>query len=184
MANFGNCINWVLRLEDRRLEGKSINLGDGAGFTRFGVTSKNNTDIDMSFWVNTTAGPLMDAPKALEVAKNCYWEKYWQPIRGAELPTDELAATVLSFNVNDMHFANGSLEAIKLLQEVLGLNQDGFFGPVTMAAVKAKDPSELAQKLREAQERYYLRVLAAKPNDERFRNGWIARARAVYPDLP
>lgn len=184
MANFGNCINWVLRLEDRRLEGKSINLGDGAGWTRFGVTSKNNPDIAPNFWVNTPQAPLMDTPTAIEVAKDCYWRKYWQPIRGTELPTDELAATVLSFNVNDMRFANGALEAIKLLQEALGLDQDGFFGPVTMAAVQSNDPSNVAQKLREAQERYYLRILAAKPDDERFRNGWLARARVVYPDLP
>jgi lysozyme family protein len=184
MANFGNCIEWVLRLEDRRLEGKSLNLGDGAGWTRFGITSKNNPQLPETFFSDSSTSARMKNDEALEVAKDCYWRGYWQPIRGSELPTDELAATMLSFNVNDMHFANGALEAVKLLQEALGLNQDGFLGPITMAAVQSSDPSNVSQKLREAQERYYLRVLAAKPNDERFRKGWIARARVIYPDLP
>ncbi len=101
MANFGNCVNWVLRLEDRTLAGRSINLGDGAGWTRFGVTSKNNPSVPPNFWFDTPQAKMMDTATALEVAKDVYWRKYWIPIQGSAFPTDELAATLLSFDVND-----------------------------------------------------------------------------------
>lgn len=178
MAEFGNCINWVLRLEDRTLQGVSKNLGDGAGWTRFGITSRNNPQIDPWFWRDVPPQYMMSNAAALEVAKNVYWQKYWIPIQGQLLPTDELAATLLSFDVND------GAEAVKLLQGCLGLGRDGSFGPVTLRAVMAANPDDLAQELREAQEEWYLDILARKPQDEKFRNGWMKRARVVYPELP
>lgn len=172
MADFGNCINWVLRLEDRTLRGVSKNLGDGAGFTRFGITSKNNPEVPIEFFTT------MPVDQAIEVAKNIYWKKYWVPIQGTLLPTDELAATLLSFDVND-----GS-KAVKLLQGCLGLGQDGGFGPVTLRAVLAANPTDLAQDLREAQERFYRALVVQIPGDLQFLDGWIKRARVVYPNLP
>lgn len=50
MASFGSIIEWVLRLEDRTLAGKTMNLGDGAGLTRFGVTTKNCPTMSSEFW--------------------------------------------------------------------------------------------------------------------------------------
>lgn len=179
MANFGNCINWVLRLEDRSLRGVSKNLGDGAGWTRLGITSKNNPSVPGRFFYSVLGQfSIMGIQEALEVAKNVYWQKYWIPIQGNSLPTDELAATLLSFDVND------GAEAVKLLQSVLGLGQDGSFGPVTLRAVQAANPADLAQDLREAQERFYLGILARHPEKEQFRDGWLKRARVVYPELP
>lgn len=172
MADFGLCINWVLRLEDRTLRGISKNLGDGAGWTRLGITSKNNPQVPVEFFTT------MPIDQALETARNVYWQKYWLPIRGNLLPTDELAATLMSFDVND------GPEAVKLLQGCLGLGQDGSFGPVTMRAVQAANPADLAQDLREAQERFYRGLAARNPNDVQFLNGWVKRARVVYPELP
>lgn len=174
MANFGNCINWVLRLEDRTLSGVVKDLGDGAGRTRFGVTEKN-----MPAWMSKTffTDPV---DQAIEEAKSYYQIRYWNPIRGLMYRTDEFAATLLAFAVND-----GAGEAVKLLQGVLGLTQDGDFGPLTAAAVQAMpDEAIAAQRLREAGEAYYRAAVSAKPQDGRFLSGWVARARAVYPDLP
>jgi lysozyme family protein len=172
MADFGNCINWVLRLEDRTLRGISKNLGDGAGWTRLGITSKNNPQVPAEFFTT------MPIDQALETAKNVYWQKYWLPIQGSLLPTDELAATLLSFDVND-----GS-EAVKLLQGCLGLTSDGSFGPVTLQAVLRANPADLVQELREAQERFYRGLAARNSNDARFLDGWVKRARVIYPALP
>lgn len=178
MASFGNCVGWVLRLEDRRLSGVSKNLGDGAGFTRFGITSKNNPQVPINFFTATDDAPLMPNDEALEMAKHVYWDKYWVPICGSVLPTDELAATLLSFDVND------GREAVKLLQGCLGLTQDGSFGAATEAAVDAANPADLTEQLREAQEQFYRNVAARKPQDAKFLNGWITRARLIYPNLP
>lgn len=172
MADFGNCINWVLRIEDRSLRGVIKDLGDGAGFTRLGITSKNNPQVPSEFFTT------MSIDDALEVAKNVYWEKYWIPVQGKLLPTDELAATLLSFDVDD------GAEAVMLLQRCLGVGQDGGFGPVTLRAVMAANPADLAQDLREAQESFYRALVVRNPAKAQFLNGWVARARVVYPNLP
>lgn len=172
MADFSSCVMWVLRIEDRTLSGKVKSLGDGAGLTRYGITSKNNPQVPAEFF------STMPNDQAIEVAKNVYWQKYWVPIQGNLLPTDELAATLLSFDVND------GAEAVKLIQGCLGVTQDGSFGPGTLKAIQSTNPATLAQCLREAQEAFYENVVIRHPEDERFLAGWKIRARLVYPQLP
>lgn len=180
MASFGDCINWVLRLEDRTLAGKTVNLGDGAGYTRFGVTSVNCTQVPENFWIDTVSGPRMTNEEALEVAKQVYHDRYWQPLQGSQMTNDEVAATLLSIAVNC-----GVVAAVRLLQGVLSAPADGVLGPITLARVTAYSSQEtLAEDLRETQEAYYQAIVARKPENARFLNGWLNRARARYPDLP
>lgn len=173
-ANFGNCVDWVLRLEDRALKGIVKDLGDGQGFTRFGVGQKSHPDLSPVFY----AAP---ASVVLEEAKQVYWEEYWKPIQGTFLPTDELAATLLSFAVND-----GVERAVKELQESLegDLVVDGGMGPKTLEAVLAQPASIVATNLRIHQESFYRDIVQRNPADAKFLPGWVARARIVYPDLP
>jgi lysozyme family protein len=173
-ANFGSCINWVLRLEDRTLAGKVVDLGDGAGRTRFGISENNNPGLSPFFYTAPSAA-------VLEEAKQVYWVKYWNPICGVQMSTDEVAATLLSFAAND-----GVHEAVKLLQTVLGegLTPDGGMGPKTLEVVLRGDPATIAANLRDAQEQFYRDLVTVKPEKERFLNGWLRRAGAVYPDLP
>lgn len=167
MANFGNCINWVLQLEDRGLRGVTKNLGDGAGLTRFGVTSKNHPEVPIGFFSEPAA-------EALETAKNVYHASYWLQIHGDAFHADELAATLLSFAVNE-----GTHRAVEIFQGVLGLPQDGVFGSGTlMAVLTISDESGVAERLREANEAFYRRL--GSP----YLDGLINRARARYPDLP
>lgn len=173
MANFGSIVEWVLRLEDRTLAGKTVNLGDGAGLTRFGVTSKNCPSMPPEFWGD------MPREQALELAKQYYYENEWREIRGTSILSDEVAATLLSFAVND-----GVHSAVELIQDVLHLDDDGIFGPNTLAAVNLTDPEPLAASLRDAQESRYLAIEARKPEDRKFDGGWRKRAYVHYPDLP
>lgn len=174
MANFGNCIDWVLEFEDRGLRGVVVDLGDGGGRTRFGIAEKFNPEATDFFY---KANPAV----ALEIAKNIYWRNYWLPICGASLTSDELAATLLSFAVND-----GIAQAVKELQAAFGaaLVCDGHLGSKTLAAIARGNSSDIACKLREAQEEFYRRLAVLTPGDARFLDDWVTRARAVYPDLP
>ena len=182
MANFGNIIEWVLRLEDRTLAGKIEDLGDGAGYTRFGLTTKDDGYVtDPTFW--TTMG--RDA--AIEEAKEVYYVKYWVPINGNAIPDDEVAAEIMSPAVN-----LGVPPAVKMLQCALRLDEavvDGVLGPGTLQAIKDAGVTQgypnLAEALREAQEAHYEALYQANPaRDAKFIKGWENRARAHYPDLP
>ena len=173
-TNFGNAIDWVLRLEDRALKGIVKDLGDGQGRTRFGIAEKSHPTLSPTFYT-------APASVVLEEAKQIYWEEYWQPIKGAFLPTDELAATLLSFAVND-----GVHMAVTLLQRSLegDLVVDGSMGPKTLEAILAAPAAITAANLRTHQEAFYRDLVQMDSTKVKFLNGWVARARAVYPDLP
>jgi lysozyme family protein len=173
MANFGSIVEWVLRLEDRTLAGKTVNLGDGAGLTRFGITTKNCPGMPREFWES------MPTEQAIELAKQFYYSKYWQPIRGTSILSDEVAATLMSFAVND-----GVYSAVKLIEDVIHQDRDGVFGPNDLAAVNQAEPEQLAAALRDEQEARYQAIEARIPSDQKFDRGWRKRAYVHYPDLP
>lgn len=173
-TNFGLCIDWVLRLEDRALKGIVKDLGDGQGRTRFGIGEKSHPNLSSTFYTAPAAA-------VLEEAKQVYWEEYWQPIKGVFLPTDELAATLLSFAVND-----GVHQAVSILQRSLegDLAIDGGMGPKTLEAVLAAPAAITAANLRIHQESFYRDLVAKHPEKAQFLDGWVTRARVVFPDLP
>jgi len=180
MANFGSIIEWVLRLEDRTLAGKTEDLGDGAGLTRFGLTTRDEGSVlPKCYWVDDPPTVRASNEVALEMAKQVYYDRYWTPIHGTQIASDELAATLMSFAVND-----GVETAVKLLQGVLHILADGLVGPATLTAVSEQDAEGLAERLRDAQEARYLAIEARKPQDVKFHDGWRKRAYARYPDLP
>ena len=178
MANYGSIIEWVLRLEDRTLAGKTKNLGDGAGLTRFGLTTRDEGSVvPPEYFTN------MLKDDALEIAKQVYHDRYWIPLRGSQINNDEVAATLMSFAVND-----GVGAAVKLIQRVLGVTVDGALGPNTLAEINHRDSlgvsETLAEALRDAQESRYLAIEAQHPEDVKFDAGWRKRAYVRYPDLP
>lgn len=84
---------WLLRLEDRTLQGKVVNLGDGAGDTRFGITTRYAAHlVPGEFFTCPT-------PQAIPMAKDFYKRLYWDKLGLAEVPMP-LAASVLSCAVN------------------------------------------------------------------------------------
>ncbi len=185
MANFGNVIEWVLRLEDRTLAGKTESLGDGAGWTRFGLTSRDEGDVlPVSYFVDGVTAKRMSNDQALEAAKQVYYDKYWTPIQGTTIADDEVAAEIMSSAVN-----MGVKPAIKLLQHILAVEDDGTLGQETLRALagdaKVVGYASIAESLREAQEARYEAMYEANPTrDAKFIKGWENRARAHYPDLP
>ena len=181
MANFGSIVEWVLRLEDRTLAGETRDLGDGAGLTRFGLTTWDEGSVlPRCYWVDDPPTVRACNEVALEMAKQVYYDRYWTSIHGTQIASDELAATLMSFAVND-----GVGTAVKLLQVILGMQSvDGKMGPWTLAAISDHDAAVLAEQLRDAQEARYLRIEAVKPADVKFDAGWRKRAYVRYPDLP
>jgi len=170
MSDFDNCLNWVLQFEDRGLTGKVVTLKDGAGLTRFGIAQNKHSNVPAEFYT-------WPASQALAFARGFYYSEYWMHLHASVFETDELAATLLSFAVND-----GVHKAVKLLQGVLGFAGaavDGAVGPKTLAAMESiSDEGAAAAGLRSAQEAFY-RSLGGQ-----YLSGWLKRAETIYPALP
>jgi lysozyme family protein len=98
-----------------------------------------------------------------------YKKKYWDVVRADELPSG------IDYLVFDMGVNAGPGRSIKLLQTAVGVPADGGFGPMTMAAVQAADPTKLIQDFSDAKEAFY-RSLDDFPV---YGTGWLNRVVAV-----
>lgn len=134
--------------------GYSFHPADPGGETMWGVTAR----VARNFGY---AGAMKDLP--LETAMKIAKEKYWDPLH-----LDELDPRV-AFQIFDANY-NGGL-VVLWMQKASGAEEDGKFGPATMAAVKSADPMKfilrfVAYRLR------YLRNLHTWPT---FSRGWTER---------
>ena len=93
---------------------------------------------------------------------------YWQP---SKAPAFAPGVDLMMF---DMAVNAGPVRAAKLLQQCLGVAQDGDIGPITLAAAQAKDPMGLIKSLGSAQYWFY-HGLSDWPN---FGRGWTKRVKA------
>ena len=85
---------------------KLVNLNDGAGLTKYGITHKSYPNINISSLTKRQAGML-------------YHLDYWVPIRADEMYCI-MALTLFDSSVN-----NGKFKAITNLQHILGIPESG-----------------------------------------------------------
>ena len=137
---------------------------DPGGRTNLGVTQTT-----WESWVGREVDEAEMRGLTPEKVEPLYKEKYWDAVRGDELPMG-LDYLMFDFAVNA-----GAGRAIKILQTAVGVTPDGGFGPMTEKAVQAVDPVELIERFSQAKEDFY-RSLAQFPT---FGKGWLNRVADV-----
>ena len=135
--------------------GYSYSPSDPGGETMYGVTARVAA-------ANGYTGSMRALP--LETAKAIYRKSYWAPIRADELPD------ALRFHVFDAAVNSGVSQAVKWLQSVAGVGEDGVIGPLTMAAVAKLDGSAAA-----AYSGIRLDFMTNLPTWGAFGRGWARR---------
>jgi lysozyme family protein len=129
---------------------------DRGGETKFGVAKNANPDLDITSltWAQ---------------AKAVYYDRYW--VAGA--------CEGMPGRVGVLHFDgcvnHGVGRAKRFLQTSVGATADGIVGAKTMAAVSAADPIELCNKICDLRDKFYRDIVANKPSQSRFLNGWLRR---------
>lgn len=98
-----------------------------------------------------------------------YKRKYWDKVKADSLPEG------IDYCVFDTAINSGPGRAIKLLQGVVGVDQDGDIGPKTLGAVKAFDPKELIQDYSKRR----LSFMMDLPAWQHFGKGWTNRVNDV-----
>jgi lysozyme family protein len=104
-----------------------------------------------------------------EQAKAIYKARYWDAIRGDELPSG-VDYAVFDFGVN-----SGVSRAVKYLQRIVGVYVDGVIGNATISAVAKADASAVAATLCDQR----LAFLKSLPTWAAFGNGWGRRVASV-----
>lgn len=114
---FRFAIAFTLRQEDARDDAQAVDLGDGAGLTKWGITEKHHPGVNVA--ALTLAG-------AIEI----YELEYWRATRADTL---SIPLGVFLFDAAVNH---GQDTAVKLLQRAVGVPEDAVIGPVTLAAAQ------------------------------------------------
>jgi lysozyme family protein len=98
-----------------------------------------------------------------------YKAKYWDKVRGDELPAG------VDYAVFDAAINSGPGRAAKWLQEIVGAVPDGAIGPGTLGKVAEADPAELLSKYQARR----LAFMQSLPTWDTFGKGWGRRVTEV-----
>ena len=159
-SNWDNAFNLMLKSEGGFVNHPS----DPGGMTNLGVTKATWEN-----WVGRESDEAEMRGLTPEKVEPLYKKKYWDAVRGDELPMG-LDYLMFDFAVNA-----GAGRAIKTLQTAVGVTPDGGFGSMTMAAVQAVDPVELIERFSQAKENFYRSLTTFST----FGKGWLNRVADV-----
>ena len=165
MQNFTECVSHVLAAEG----GLVNHPQDPGGVTKFGLSQRSYPDLDIRALTR-------------EAAQALYQRDYWGPIQGDDLPAG-LDLVMLDHAVNA-----GPARAIRVLQNLVGVPEDGLLGPVTLAGIARAHPADLITAFSDRRLAFYRDL----PTWKHFGAGWtrrvqrarraaLAMARALLP---
>ena len=113
----------------------------------------------------------------LEQAKEIYYKDYWCANGYDKIKSIKVAEKVFHMAVN-----GGPKQSHTILQRALHsvghreLVEDGLLGNVTLEAVNKSRPGYLIPALRSEMAGFYRLLIAIKPSQAKFKNGWLKRA--------
>ena len=134
---------------------------DLGGETKYGITKRFYPDVDIK---NLT----------IEQATEIYKKDYWDRNRVETLPQN------LWHIFFDMCVNMGKRTAVKVLQRAAvnrgrNIDVDGGLGPATIGALKGVE----LDRVRAFRVKYYVDLITARPEQEKFFLGWFRRATEV-----
>ena len=159
-TNFQKSIDAMLVSEG----GFSNNSKDPGGITNLGVTK--------TVWEGWTGHDATEQTmRNLSTADvtPLYKKKYWDAVQGDNLPAG------VDYCVFDTAVNSGAGRSIKLLQRTIGVTEDGFLGPNSLAAVFVSDVGDLIDKYC-AERQEFLESLSTF---DTFGKGWTRRVSEV-----
>ena len=158
----GGATNWGVSI--RFLKG----AGDGDGDGWLDGDIDHDGDIDVDDIKNMTV------EQARKIYRIHFWDKY---------DYDKIVDFTVAARLFDMNVNMGAKQAGKIIQRALnecGQNVvvDGKVGKNTFAAINCTNPEMLMAEIRQAHAQFYIDLIAAKPQFEKYRKGWLRRAAA------
>lgn len=167
--NFEECLERVLKFEG----GYCNNPADRGGPTNKGITQVTYDNFRIGKGLNRQPVSGISGDEVREIYKNAYWK----PIHGDDLP--EATSAVLF----DAAVHSGVNRATRWLQKVVGVKQDGAFGPATFRAVNEyvarNGDKDLAREMVGQREAFLYDLIERDPNQATFAKGWNNRLVAL-----
>jgi lysozyme family protein len=137
---------------------------DPGGMTNLGVTKRA--------WEEYVGHEVDEATMrglTPEVVKPFYKSRYWDRIKGDDLPSG------VDYAAYDLAVNSGTGRAAKYLQQIAGVTADGAIGPKSLEAIKSCDPADTVADLCDMR----LGFLQNLPTWDTFGKGWGKRVADV-----
>lgn len=178
--------NWYDAARYRKNLPQKRNMGTLVG-SKFGVTAyalvryrlRKGWSLDKALVVTAATIKALDLPTAIDIGFELYFK---------EPGFDQLPWNRVTMSIFDKGWGSGPGRAIKMMQEMVGANNDGDIGPKTIAAYKAfvaKYGEEGAAHRwcdkRIAFDTYLGSNEGPNDPDAKFVNGWNNRSRSFLP---
>ena len=128
------------------------NPEDPGGETSFGISKRSYPNVDIK---NLT----------VEKARDIYYQDFWLPCQCHTMPY------ALAFEVLDMAVNHGQPKAIMILQEALGVADDGKIGPITKHAIATLDEKDVYLRINAYRLKFFTKLSTWKD----FGRGWANR---------
>lgn len=161
-----------------QFEGGYVNdPADHGGETYCGIARK--------FWKDSKIWPLLDAlnpklkrgqfvtgPSAAEcekIIREFYKTQFWDKLKCDNIKSQSVAAYFF-----DWHVTSGGV-AVKQVQKLVGVDDDGSVGDLTIAAINNVDPKTLFDKMVGIRVQRARDKAANDPSQQKFLKGWLNR---------
>lgn len=174
MADFLKAQPYILKWE-----GGYVNDQHDAGGETYRGISRNN-------YPRFAGWEIVDAHKPLNrgefinshildgMVNEFYKQQQWDNLKGDHIDNQGVATYAYDF------YVNAGRNAVKVLQRVLDVDDDGIVGPGTLEAINEADDM-LLMRYHNARIDYYKSI--AHGNNVHFLDGWLNRANGMYSQL-
>src|SRR5574337_666905 len=146
MADFKQYFPKLISLEG----GYSDDPDDKGGPTKYGVTiydwKKYGYDVNKDGKIDADDVKAITIEDAERIAKI----EYWDVVQGDDINSQSVAEFIADWAYN-----SGVRTAVKRVQRLLGLTDDGILGPITLKSINSADPHVLFDRLKAAREAFF-----------------------------
>ena len=158
-----------------KFEGGFVNDPDDlGGATNKGVTFKAYKNYRMHMGLPIPSiGDLrrLNDYEFTDILKSMYWD----PCKADFIDSQSVANAIVDWAWN-----SGTVTAVKEVQRILGVADDGIVGSITLSAVNSRSPLSLFGAIQAARKFYIEHICIARPKNKKFYNGWMNRINSLY----
>lgn len=157
MSRFDYTFRWLMTIEG----GYVNDPDDPGGETKYGISKRSHPDLDIK---NLTK------PQA----KVIYFSDYWLAAKCDQLPR-HLAAAAFDAAVH-----SGPKRAMRWLQQAVGVEADGVYGPITHKAAWQVDAFPAVARMLAVRAAWLAERGNERPALRKFMRGWMARLFSLH----
>lgn len=161
MAEFSKYLPKLKRIEGGFVE----HTLDKGGATMCGITLKTFQDYYGSDKTKLDLISITDRQ-----IEQIYRDGYWDRCKADQIKNQSVAELLVDFAVN-----SGVKTAVKKIQALLRIPEDGILGRQTLEAINNKDSRILFNELHDVRVAYYKLLVKKNPSQKVFLNGWMHR---------